>query len=164
MHGWIYSIPKLAQYHMVLKYKPGATNHADALSRWPDYEVEGNPDNEDITVLPEKYFCNTHTSIRVMDWNSVENTLEQAIKRAQYPMQQTLKQWTTTHNLSTIDGTHWYHGCYSLFRSIVLSLLIQTYPQRVFNYLRIICTTGLFTSCVYSHACMCKHLLDLSVI
>ena len=24
-------------------------------------------------------------------------------------MQQTLKQWATAHNLSTIDGTHWYH-------------------------------------------------------
>ena len=44
-----------------------------------------------------------------MDWDSVENNLEQAIKRAQYPMQQTLKQWATAHNLSTIDGTHWYH-------------------------------------------------------
>ena len=99
-------IPKLAQYHMVLEYKPGATNCADALSRWPDYEVEGNLDNEDITVLPEKYFCDTHTSICVIDWDSVENTLEQAIKRAQCPMQQTLKQWATMHNLTTIDGTH----------------------------------------------------------
>ena len=75
-------IPELAQYHMILEYKPGATNRADALSRRPDYEVEGNPDNEDVTVLPEKYFCDTHTSIRVMDWDSVENNLEQAIKRA----------------------------------------------------------------------------------
>ena len=45
-----------------------------------------------------------------MDWNSVENNLEQVIKRAQYLMQQTLKQWATMHNLTTIDGTHWYHG------------------------------------------------------
>ena len=91
---------------MVLEYKPGATNCADALSRRPDYEVEGNPDNEDVTVLLEKYFCNTHTNIHIMDWDSVENNLEQAIKRAQYPMQQTLKQWATAHNLSTLDGTH----------------------------------------------------------
>ena len=95
---------------MVLEYKPGATNRADALSRRPDYEVGGNPDNEDVTVLPEKYFCDTHTSIRVMNWDSIENNLEQAIKRAQYPMQHILKQWATMHNLSTIDGTHWYHG------------------------------------------------------
>ena len=60
-------IPELAQYHIVLEYKPGATNRADTLSQQPDYKVEGNPDNEDVTVLPEKYFCNTHTSIHVMN-------------------------------------------------------------------------------------------------
>jgi hypothetical protein len=60
-------IPELAQYNMLLEYKPGATNHTDALSRHPDYEVEGNPDNEDVTVLPEKYFCEHHTCIQVMD-------------------------------------------------------------------------------------------------
>ena len=55
-------------------------------------------------------------------------------------------------------------ACYGLFRSIVLSLLTQTYPRRVFNYLRIICTTGPFTARVYSHARTCKRLSDLSVI
>ena len=54
--------------------------------------------------------------------------------------------------------------CYGLFWSIVLSLLIQTYPQCISNYLQIICTTGPFTSCVYSHAHPCKCLPDLSVI
>ena len=54
--------------------------------------------------------------------------------------------------------------CYSLFRSIVLSLLIQTYPRRVSNYLRIICTTGPFIPLVYSHARTCKCLSDLPVI
>jgi hypothetical protein len=56
-------IPELAQYNMLLEYKPGAINRADALSCCPDYKVEGNPDNEDITVLPEKYFCEHHTHI-----------------------------------------------------------------------------------------------------
>ena len=56
------------------------------------------------------------------------------------------------------------HSWYSLFRSIVLSLLIQTYPRRVSNYSRIICTTGPFIPLVYSHARTCKHLSDLSVI
>ena len=61
-------------------------------------------------------------------------------------------------------GNAWQRRCYGLFRSIVLSLLIQTYPRRVFNYLRIICTTGLFTAHVYSHARTGKCLSDLSVI
>ena len=58
-------IPELAQYNLLLEYKPGATNRADALSRRPDYEVEGNPDNEDITVLLDNLFCITHTTIHV---------------------------------------------------------------------------------------------------
>ena len=55
-------------------------------------------------------------------------------------------------------------NCYSIFQSIVLSLLIQTYPWCVFNYLWIIYTTGPFTSRVYSYARTCKCLSDLSVI
>jgi hypothetical protein len=69
-------IPEIAQYNIQLEYKPGAMNRADTLSRQPDYEVEGNPDNEDVTVLPDKYFCNHHTHLRVMDWDSLEDTLE----------------------------------------------------------------------------------------
>ena len=57
-----------------------------------------------------------------------------------------------------------YLDCYGLFRSIILSLLIQTYPQCIFNYLQVICTTSLFTSHVYSHTHTCKCLLDLSTI
>jgi hypothetical protein len=94
---------------MLLEYKPGATNRADALLHHPDYEVEGNPDNKDVTVLPEKYFCEHHTCIQVMDWDTLDDSLEQKIKRAQYPEQSTLKKWAPIHNLSTIDGMHWYH-------------------------------------------------------
>jgi hypothetical protein len=28
----------------------------------------------------------------------------------QYPEQHTLKKWAPIHNLTTLDGTHWYHG------------------------------------------------------
>jgi hypothetical protein len=44
----------------------------------------------------------------------------------------------------------WF-GCYSLFRSIVLSLLIWTYPWHVSNYSLTICTTGLFLPLVSFH-------------
>ena len=63
----------------------------------------------------------------------------------------------------TMSQTAAITTCYNLFWSIVLSLLIQTYPRCVFNYLQIICTTSPFTSRVYSHARMCKCLSDLSV-
>jgi hypothetical protein len=48
--------------------------------------------------------------LHVMDWDSLEDTLEQQIRRAQYPEQSTLKKWAPIHNLTTLDGTHWYHG------------------------------------------------------
>ena len=42
--------------------------------------------------------------------DTIHDTLEQQCKRAQYPAQETLKQWASAHGLSTLDGTHWYHG------------------------------------------------------
>jgi hypothetical protein len=103
-------LPEREQYNIILEYKPGATNRADALSRRPDYEVNGNPDNDDVIVWPDHYFCEQHTRIRVADWDSLDDSLEQQIKRAQYPEQPALKRWAGPHNLSTIDGTHWFHG------------------------------------------------------
>ena len=55
-------LPEREQYNIILEYKPGATNRADALSRRPDYEGD-NPDNDDILVWPDKYFCEQHTAI-----------------------------------------------------------------------------------------------------
>jgi len=37
------------QYNIILEYKPGTTNHADALSRRPDYKGP-NPINDDVTI------------------------------------------------------------------------------------------------------------------
>jgi hypothetical protein len=84
-------LPEREQYNILLKYKPGATNRTDALSCCPDYEVEENPDNEDITIWLDKYFCETHTHIHVVDWDSLEDTLEQHIRHTQYPEQSMLK-------------------------------------------------------------------------
>ena len=50
------------QYNIILEYKPGTTNHADVLSRRPDYEGP-NPINDDITIWLDHYFCDNHTSI-----------------------------------------------------------------------------------------------------
>ena len=102
-------LPEQGQYNILLEYKPGATNRADALSRRPDYKGP-NKINEDVTVWPDQYFCDQHTSIRVFDMDSIGDNLDSRIKLAQYQNQKTLKQWAPTHNLSLLDGTHWYHG------------------------------------------------------
>jgi len=101
-------LPERKQYNILLEYKPGATNWADALSRRPDYEGP-NEINEDVTVWPDQYFCDQHTSICVFDMDSIGDNLDSRIKLVQYQHQKTLKQWAPTHNLSLLDGTHWYH-------------------------------------------------------
>jgi len=97
------------QYNIILEYKPGATNRADALSRRPDYEGP-NPINDDVTVWPDHYFCDNHTSIRVFDMDSIGDNLDRRVKLAQYKEQSLLKKWAPTHNLTLLNGTHWYHG------------------------------------------------------
>ena len=103
-------LPEREQYNILLEYKPGATNRADGLSRQEDYDTGSNLENEGVIVWPEHYFCEKHTRIRVLDWDSIEDGLEQKIKRAQYQHLDTLKQWTTAHNLTMQDGMHYYHG------------------------------------------------------
>jgi len=126
-------LPEQEQYNMILEYKPGASNRADGLSRHEDHDDGSNPENEDVTVWPSKYFCKHHMNIRstsmdgshpgngrpggeneniqVMDWDMLESTLDSKIKLAQYQNQQKLKQWVKVFKQITLaDGTHWYHG------------------------------------------------------
>jgi len=103
-------LPEREQYNILLEYKPGATNRADGLSRHEGYDTGSNPDNEDVTVWPENYFCTQHTTIHVADWDSLEDNLDMAIKQAQRTNQETLKHWVSAHNLTSQNGTHWYHG------------------------------------------------------
>jgi len=96
---------------MLLEYKPGATNHADGLSRHPDYEGD-NPDNNDVLVWTDEYFCEQHTAIRVFNADSIDDGLDTRVFQAQKEHQLELKQWATAHNL-TLDPEHeeiWRHG------------------------------------------------------
>jgi len=119
-------IPEREQYNILLEYKPGATNRADALSRRPDYEGP-NPDNDEVLVWPDQYFCKQHTSmvrshpgdrwpggeethICVFDIDSIHDNWDSKVKTGQYPHQSELKQWAPLHNLTLLDGTHWHHG------------------------------------------------------
>jgi len=71
------------QYNILLEYKSGTTNRADGLLCQEDYDTRSNPDNEDITVWPDQYFCKQHMTICITDWNSLEDNLDMAIKQAQ---------------------------------------------------------------------------------
>ena len=56
-------LPECEQYNMLLEYKPSTSNQADSLSRREDHDNSSNPENEDITVWPDKYFCEQHMHI-----------------------------------------------------------------------------------------------------
>jgi len=99
-------IPECEQYNILLEYKPGATNRADALSRRPDYEGP-NPDNDEVLVWPDQYFCEQHTSmvgshpgdgqpsgeethIHVFNIDSIHDNWDSKVKTGQYPHQSEL--------------------------------------------------------------------------
>jgi len=72
-------LPEREQYNILLEYKPGTTNCADALSQQPDYEGP-NPDNKDVLVWPDEYFCKHHTSIKVFNMDSIHDNINQKVK------------------------------------------------------------------------------------
>jgi len=51
-------------------------------------------------------------NIQVMDWDTLESTLDSKVKLVQYQDQKKLKQWVKAFKQITLaDGTHWYcHG------------------------------------------------------
>jgi len=104
-------LPEREQYNMLLEYKPGATNRADGLSHRPDYEGD-NPDNNDVLVWTDEYFCEQHTAIRVFNADSIDDGLDTRVFQAQKEHQLELKRMATAHNL-TLDPEHentWRHG------------------------------------------------------
>jgi hypothetical protein len=49
-------IAVLGDYNLKLKHLPGTKNHADGLSRQPDYN-QGREDNDIVTALPNELFA-----------------------------------------------------------------------------------------------------------
>jgi RNase H-like domain found in reverse transcriptase len=88
----------LADYQFALVHKPGVSNKADHLSRWPDYD-EGKGDNEDIQVLPDKLFANAIMSLDV----------EQAVYDQQAVAAAQIQGWAKEHGLASINH-HWFKG------------------------------------------------------
>ena len=45
-----------------------------------------------------------------MDWDSLEDNLDQKVKRVQYVQQLVLKKWSNGYGLTLLDRTHWHHS------------------------------------------------------
>jgi hypothetical protein len=84
---------ELSEFDIELRHIPGKSNgQADALSRRPDYD-QGEHDNENITVLPDKLFIQSGTT------TYTTNVPEQN--------EATLTPWVDPHNLKKVDNTWW---------------------------------------------------------
>ena len=85
---------ELSEYNIKLKNIPGRENgRADMLSRRPDYD-QGEEDNQDVIVLPERMFIRSGTISYIPE----------------EPPQQdegVIRQWVGTHDLKKINGEWW---------------------------------------------------------
>jgi RNase H-like domain found in reverse transcriptase/Integrase zinc binding domain/Reverse transcriptase (RNA-dependent DNA polymerase) len=91
-------LANLANYWFKLIHKPGVSNKADHLSRWPDYD-EGKEDNEDVQVLPDKLFVNAVVSLNI----------EQEVYNRQGAAAPQIQQWVKDHGLTSVNH-HWFKG------------------------------------------------------
>ena len=91
-------VVELLEYNIKLKNIPGRENgRADMLSRRPNYN-QGEEDNQDVVVLPEKIFIKSGTISYIPE----------------EPPQQDegiIRQWAGTHNFKKINGEWWKDGC-----------------------------------------------------
>jgi Integrase zinc binding domain len=134
MAGYILT---MEEYPIKLMYKPGKTNHADTLSRRPDFAPD--PYNDEPTIaLPEDLFVKlnmpvldigtyAHTAARhptrnrgiTMDdglaicvyeiGNDIHSSsIDGDIMAEQYKHTHTLQQWKTTHGIEHRPGDLWW--------------------------------------------------------
>jgi hypothetical protein len=85
------------EYHFILMHKPGVSNHADHLSRRPDYDT-GLQDNENVVVLPPKLFAN---ATRIL-------TLEGKIYEVQEGQRGWIEEVKQEFALDQVDQ-HWFY-------------------------------------------------------
>ena len=114
---------ELMEYDFKLSHLAGKKNgHADALSRWPDYDT-GEEDNKQLVVLPERLFAKTHARLAgteeanprdPQEWarmtSGLNNGTFQSVKERVTLEQKTpegqakLKQWANTYQFVKKDN------------------------------------------------------------
>jgi hypothetical protein len=90
---------ELANYHITLVHKPGASNCTDAFSQQPDYDTGAN-DNENVTVLPTRLFANA------MELLSIEEQVFEAQKEHKEQITNLQKEYA----LDKVDGKWFYQA------------------------------------------------------
>ena len=90
-------VVELSEYNIKLKNIPGRENgRADMLSRRPNYD-QGEEDNQDVMVLPEKIFIRS-------------GTISYIPKEPPQQDEGIIRGWVGTHDLKKINGEWWKDG------------------------------------------------------
>ena len=89
-------IATLGDYNLELRHLPGTKNHADALSRRPDYD-QGEEDNDSVLALPMKLFAKAMSTI----------TLDEKITKLQKERGDQIQEWKELYRLEEKEGKWW---------------------------------------------------------
>src|SRR6266702_4230528 len=99
---------ELSEYDFEIHHLPGQLNgQADALSRQPGYD-QGEDDNKDIVVLPDRIFVRAGATERAPPMRRIVAQEEMEATNPVYAQDKgMLKPWVDAHQLKRIDGI-WY--------------------------------------------------------
>src|SRR6266850_2752052 len=91
-------IALLGDYNLELKHLPGIKNHADGLSRRPDYN-QGGEDNDEVTALPDALFARVISDV----------AFDEQIRRQQKEHSEKIEEWKDKYQLRYSEGNWWKH-------------------------------------------------------
>ena len=113
-------IATLADFNLKLRHLPEIKNHADLLSRRPDYD-DGSNDNKQVTALPDNLFT------RVIEMT----VLDQQIRNKQSP--EVIEQWKH-FRLKKQEGAWYSAGQQKLTKNIIDVFSFKTHKEHYFIF------------------------------
>ena len=110
------TIARIMKYTFTIKHKPGIHNHADALSRRPNFQTHIKAEEE--IGFPNHLFINTISALEIDDTIiRAQDNNQTAIKTLQehYPLMLQNHAWHLNHRLVVVGNDDLKRGVISLY-------------------------------------------------